>query len=189
MKIYLITDTHFYHDKMPLYCGRPDDFTELIGHNLSLVPFKEDDVLIHLGDICIGHDEESHARFIAPLRCKKWLIKGNHDGKSNNWYISHGWDWVGYKFQDKFFGKNIMFSHTPERFVEVNQALFGAGNFDINIHGHFHNMLPRLLKKEFISKEEEYRNTHDLANLTERHKLLAIEYTNYKPVLLENFIK
>ena len=188
MKIFLITDTHFYHDKMVPYCGRPENFTELIGTQLQLLCDNPDDVLIHLGDVCVGHDEEAHRNFIEPLLCKKWLIRGNHDSKSNTWYLSHGWDWVGYKFQDKLFGKNILFSHTPEHYANIESSLWGAGNFDLNIHGHFHNTLHRLLEGKWATPDEEERNKVDLANLTPKHKLLSIEETGYKAVLLEKFI-
>lgn len=187
-KIYLITDTHFYHDNMIPYCGRPENFTELVGINLLKVGFTEDDLLIHLGDICIGNDQLAHDLYIKPLRCKKWLVKGNHDHKSNHWYLNNGWDWVGSKFQDKFFGKNIMFSHAPQHFEEIVETQFGAGSFDLNIHGHFHNNMHRLLEGRYVVDGEKERNEVDLANLTPRHKLLSLEYSEYKPVLLENFI-
>jgi calcineurin-like phosphoesterase family protein len=187
-RIWLITDTHFNHDKMPLYCGRPENHTEIIGNNLLNTVFMEGDVLIHLGDICIGKDEEMHELYIEPLKCKKWLIKGNHDHKSDSWYLSHGWDWVGFKFQNKYFGKNIMFSHAPVLYTEEQSALFGSESFDINIHGHFHNKLSRLEEKRWVVADEEYRNKHDLAKLTYRHKLLAIEYTDYQPVQLKTFL-
>ena len=187
MKIFLTTDTHFYHDKMPLYCDRPENHTELIGELLLTAGFTENDVLIHLGDICVGKDELAHENYIKPLKCKKWLIRGNHDSKSNNWYLQHGWDWVGFMFQDRIFGKNILFSHTPILYVEQQSGLWGTGSFDLNIHGHYHNTLHRLQEGKFLSDQEKQRNT-ELANITSRHKLLAIEYTEYKPVLLEKFI-
>ena len=189
MKIYLITDTHFFHDKMPLYCGRPENHTEVTGGNLLKLQVEPSDALIHLGDICVGHDEKAHELYIRPLKCKKWLVRGNHDNKSDSWYLNHGWDWVGYKMQGRYFGKNVLFSHCPERFLEVEQGLWGAGNFDLNIHGHFHNTLHRLQEGKWATPDEKERNAVDLANITERHKLLAIEYTEYKPVLLEHFIQ
>lgn len=176
MNIWLTTDTHFNHDKMLEYCDRPENFEELISKGLSAIP--KEDVLIHLGDICIGNDAEVHEKYIKPLKCKKWLIKGNHDNKSNKFYIENGWDYVGYSFRDKFFGKKILFSHQPQE----------NGDVDLNIHGHFHNQLPRLLKEDWVVPDEKYRNEHDMSLLNEKHKLLALEYTEYKPVSLKSFI-
>lgn len=174
MKIWLITDTHFNHDKMPEYCGRPIGFEELI--MMGLARISPQDLLIHLGDVCVGKDEYWHERLRA-LPFKKWLVLGNHDHKSLSWYISHGWDYVGEEIKLKMFGKNILLSHTPLR-----------GDFDINIHGHFHNTLHRLLEKQWVTPDEEKRNEKDLGNLTPKHKLLAVEYTNYQPVLLSTFV-
>ena len=177
MKIWLITDTHFGHDKMKEYCGRPDKFEKLIFKGLDVVEPK--DVLIHLGDFCIGNDEAWHIAFNEEVEGKHWLIKGNHDHKSNSWYLSNGWDFVADFFLDKYFGKNILFSHIPKKY---------NGEFDLNIHGHFHNNLHRLLEGRFVVEGEKERNKIDLSNLTSRHKLLSIEETNYQPVLLETFL-
>lgn len=162
MKTWLITDTHFGHDKMIEYCGRPKDFENLIFNNLDNI--SADDILIHLGDFCIGNDEHWHSIFDDITReCRKWLLRGNHDRKSNSWYMSHGWDWVGEKMSDIMFGKKIMYSHIP---------VVWDGFYEVNIHGHFHNSDHRLFK---------IKNGYQ--------KLLALEYTNYKPVLLETFLK
>jgi len=177
MKIYLTTDTHFSHDKMVEYCGRQNNFNELIWKGFNVITDK--DILIHLGDFCIGNDVENHRHLSDLLKCKKILVKGNHDRKSDNWYLEHGWDFVCYKFQNNFFGKRILFSHIPSK---------DDGEFDINIHGHFHNNLHRLLEGKFVVDGEKERNQEDLLKLTNKHKLLAIENTNYKPVLLEKFI-
>ena len=179
MRIYLTTDTHFYHSNMIKYCKRPIGFTEIVGLNLLDVGFKEDDVLIHLGDICIGFDQKVHDLYIKPLKCKKWLVKGNHEHKSDNWYLNNGWDFVCKRFENKYFGKNILFSHSPQE----------DNGFDFNIHGHFHNTLFRLLQGNWIVEDEKERNEKDLKVLTKKHKLLALEYTDYKPVLLEHFLE
>lgn len=163
MNIYISSDTHFGHDKMIELCGRPIGFENLIVKGFKVL--QPDDLLIHLGDICIGKDAERHEQYIQPIKCKKILCKGNHDQKSNSWYLSHGWDFVCDSFADVYFGKRIVFSHIPQRYM---------GQFDINIHGHFHN-------SDFREQE--------LAHLVSRyHKLLAIENTNYKLVNLKDFI-
>lgn len=175
MKEYLITDTHFNHTKIIEYCDRPKNYEVLIWKGLENLP--KDSTLIHLGDICIGGDKEIHER-IKSLSYKKILIKGNHDRKSNNWYLQNGWDFVCESLSDHFFGKYITFSHIPI-----------AGIQNLNIHGHFHNTLHRLLQGNWVVEGERERNEDILKILTKNHKLLAIEYTNYKPVLLERFLR
>jgi calcineurin-like phosphoesterase family protein len=166
MKIWLTTDTHFGHKAMIPYCGRLEGFEEVIFKNLKQ-NVKEGDILIHLGDVCIGNDFDWHSN-IEDIPGKHWLIKGNHDHKSNSWYLSHGWDMVCDQFRDKYFGKVIMFSHKP---------VVWDGDYDINIHGHFHNSDHRRQEPELMAIKNGYQ------------KLLALEYTNYQPVNLEKFIK
>ena len=177
MKIWLTTDTHFGHDKMRQYCGRPENFEKLILNNLSKL--EDNDILIHLGDFCIGNDSRWHKTF-NNFKFKKWLIKGNHDRKSNSWYFNNGWDFVSKRFIDKYFGKKILFSHCPQK---------DNGEFDVNIHGHFHNNLHRLLEGRYVVDGEEERNKEDLAVLTIKHTLLALEDVCYEPILLKEILR
>lgn len=176
MSYLLTTDTHFFHDKMMEYCGRPDGFESIIQSNFNKI--KPDDVLIHLGDICIGRDLEAHEKFIQPLECKKWLIRGNHDKKSDSWYLRNGWDFIASSITLYKFGKTIVLSHQPVL----------DGDYDFNVHGHFHNNLSRLKSKKWVDDDEEERNKDNLSNLTDKHILLSIEETKYQPILLRNMI-
>jgi len=160
MNIWLITDTHFGHEKIREYCGRPENFERIIFK--YLVPIPESDALIHLGDVCLGKEAEIHARYIEPLRCRKWLVRGNHDQRPNTWYLQHGWDFVCEEFGYVHTGKRILFSHTPVNWDK---------SFDVNIHGHSHNSEP------------------SLPIASEHHILLAIEYTEYKPVTLASLLR
>jgi hypothetical protein len=81
-----------------------------------------------------------------------------------------------------------MFSHAPLHYESVVETQIGAGSFDLNIHGHFHNTLHRLREGKYVVDREKERNEVDLSNLTPRHKLLSIEETNYHPVSLDEFI-
>jgi len=160
-KVWIITDTHFNHRKMVEYCTRPENFDELIWKRLKII--NENDLLIHLGDICIGKDNEVHAHLNGLLRCKKILVKGNHDKNSNNWYLRNGWDFVCNTFSDYYFGKNILFSHIPHKDI----------GYDINIHGHCHTTP---------------RTKDNNPDMNDKQILLAIENTNYQPVLLNTLI-
>ena len=98
-KIWIITDTHLGHDNMVAYCGRPINHSDLILENLRNT-IRSGDVFIHLGDICFGDDENWHKALMCriPIGVKKILIKGNHDKKSNHWYLEHGWDFALRKY-------------------------------------------------------------------------------------------
>ena len=164
MKIFIISDTHFGH-KMLVEKGYREKYYEY-KINTNLLKLNKEDLLIHLGDVCIGNDEENHNVFIKPLKCKKILVKGNHDRKSNNFYLNNGWDFVCHKFSDKFFGKYVLFSHKPKE----------DDGYDLNLFGHFHDSFHHLKDKELV----------DI--LTDKHRLIAIENAKYKPVLLESII-
>ena len=173
--IFVISDTHFFHEQLSTVWGRPKDFGDRLEKGLSKL--SEKDILIHLGDICIGRDKEAHDRYIKPLKCRKWLVRGNHDDKSGTWYLNNGWDFVSYKFQDKFYGKKVLFSHIPVlRDRGLIDLLYAAGDPDVNIHGHLHDTNHRL---------GENRGPYNKSF----HKLVAVEYTDYKPVKLKTLIK
>jgi len=129
------------------YCQRPANYEELFIKNLSTL--TEKDILIHLGDICIRKDEFIHETIIKPLKCKKILVKGNHDHKSNSWYLRHSWDFVCEGFIDTLFGKKILFSHEPT---------FNVG-CHLNIHGHLHNKPVEFsdFYKLYSAENEKYR--------------------------------
>ena len=95
MNYWVISDTHFGHDKISECFGRPKDFEKKILKSLNFV--REEDVLIHLGDFCIGKDAYWHEKFMSHFEkesygAKLWLIKGNHDHKTKTWYFDKGWD-------------------------------------------------------------------------------------------------
>ena len=161
MNYWIITDTHLGHNKLVDEGYRPKDFEISILNNL-LKQIKPTDVLICLGDVCIGSDAYWHNRIMQHwVGNKCWLVKGNHDNKSNSWYLNAGWDCVSESLTLNIYGKDILFSHCP---------VTKHDNFDLNIHGHLHNTLH-----------------HEIEGLAAKHKLLFIEHT-YAPVSLRKFI-
>jgi len=166
MKIFVITDTHFNHKQLIEY-GRPKDFEEKIKENLKKV-ISEKDLLIHLGDICIGKDKENSNWFKENLGCKTFLVKGNHDGKSFSWYLENGWDSVSERMDIKRYNKRIALTHAP---------IAWDGYFDVNLHGHFHDTDGRR------------QTDFDEKIMSGYNKLLAMEYTDYKPLLLKSLFE
>jgi len=166
MCIWIASDLHFLHHNIQTFCSRPPDHNEKMFKNLMTIPEK--DLLICLGDISIGKELEVYERFIKPLKCRKILVKGNHDRKTNNWYLTHGWDFVCYSFQDMYRGKSVIFSHFP----------LDATHYDFNIHGHLHN---NIYKWENLTKENR-------SFINEKHLLFAMELTKYQPMKLDYVI-
>jgi len=168
MKIYCTSDTHFGHDRL-IQFGRPEGFTEL---ELNRLRKLEGDLLIHCGDFCIGNDEVWMEQFreAASGFKKIVLVRGNHDGKSDFWYMARGFDMVVQSMSLKMFGKHILFTHIP-----AGKTSLLAGHhepYDFNVHGHLHGNTHR----------EDHRTAADYDPAF--HKDLAPELHNYSPVPL-----
>jgi calcineurin-like phosphoesterase family protein len=156
MKEWLITDTHFDHDNIGVYCARPDGWMDLILENWRKI-VQPEDVIIHLGDVKVGGNRgHKLTEIMYSLPGTKILIRGNHDHESNMYYMRNGFaaSLDGMKYH------GVTFTHQP-----VNSLYDGT---DLNIHGHVHN-----------SKWEPTKPFH---------RLLAIEYVDYRPVDLMKFI-
>ena len=160
MNHWIIADTHFGHDKLQKLAGRPKGFEEKILGNLG--GLMSDNVLIHLGDICIGKDAEFwHERLDSSHHAqRRWLIKGNHDSKSNQWYLNHSWDFVADQIRIKKYGLEIVLSHCP----------IAEDTWDLNIHGHHHNVVH-----------------HDTSVVGFKHYLVMMEH-DYRPVMLKTIV-
>ena len=159
MNIWLTGDTHLNHDRMVELCGRPKNHTELIIHNWASM-VAWDDLTIHLGDV-IFKEQSKITGILAAIPGKKVLVKGNHDRESLKWYMEHGFDFACHSFVMS----DIIYTHAPLQKL--------PDNIKLNIHGHYHNA--------DITKFEVKPQSFN--------KLFALEYTNYKPVLLDEFIK
>jgi len=166
MKIFAISDTHFNHAMLVEKGYRPADFIEQICTNLERA---SGDLLIHCGDFAIGGDEVAMQAFKLASRNfkKRILVRGNHDGKSDAWYVDRGFDFVCDGFVNKYFGKTVLFTHIPRERTE---------GFDHNIHGHLHGNQHRLEGALAEMYEPGY------------HIDLAPEIRNYGPVDISKLI-
>jgi calcineurin-like phosphoesterase family protein len=162
MRLILTTDTHFNHKKLIEY-GRPENFEDLIKKELMRIVLPSD-ILIHLGDVCIGKDIDNNNWFKNNLKCRTFLVLGNHDNKSTCFYLRNGWDCVSTRLDINIFGKKYCFSHYPTK---------DDGSFDINYHGHFHN-------DDHRSCEEKFKSI-----LSDKNHLISLERTNYLPIILK----
>lgn len=125
---WVFSDPHLGHEKMITDCGRPVGFEDRILEALAKIP--PEDLLICLGDVCIGQDAEWHHLIMSAFGGKKWLVLGNHDHRSWGWYMRAGWDFVGHSVGLEMFGKRILLTHRPK--VPCPEGV-------INVHGHLHN--------------------------------------------------
>ena len=162
-KFWVIADTHFGHDNIIELAGRPVEFESKIIKSLVRT-VKREDVLIHLGDFCIGRDAYWHDMFMSRIGCKKWLIRGDHDRQTDTWYLGHGWDFVGESATIDRYGETILFTHRPVSYLDLN--------FGLNVHGHLHGD----------------KHRHSPANYCSTfNKLIAMEH-DYRPFDLRKVV-
>lgn len=178
---WIISDTHFGHDKMCEYCDRPKDFNQKIIYHWKAM-IAPDDLVYHLGDVG-WINRNLLAGIIRGLPGTKILIKGNHDGEKSNWYLNHGFAAV-MSFAavvsrtnmrtkgEHFLYTRVLLSHRP---MEIPKL---GGYKTINIHGHCHNHSPKQCAKQESVKV-----------LTPDHYLFSLESTKYKPVLLNRAVR
>lgn len=166
MNYWLISDTHFNHSKLNDWGGRSGDWQEKIWGGIDSIPTK--DTLIHLGDICIGDDDEVHAQIkLRTLFKRTILVRGNHDKKSKGWYSEHGWDFVCDGLDLTYMGHYLHLTHRPQRL---------RSNITSNIHGHTHGNLHR---------SEEYIEFYDKGY----HIDISPELVGFVPVRLDTLLK
>jgi len=74
---WLISDTHFFHENIDLYCTRPDGWQDLIIDNWNrfIQPGK---IGFHFGDLALGKKENTEV-LVPLLNGKLYLMCGDTD--------------------------------------------------------------------------------------------------------------
>lgn len=130
-KTWFTSDTHFFHSNIINYCKRPfvnaEEMNEYIIKQWNSVVEPQDEVY-HLGDFAFGTKEEI-TKIVSQLNGRIYLVKGNHDRKTNSFYRDCGFAEV----YDKPIVLNEFFicSHKP--------LLFITGQATLHLYGHVHN--------------------------------------------------
>lgn len=165
---WIISDTHFGHDNIVKFCNRPIDHNEIMLKNW-IDAVDSGDKILHLGDVGFGKKAEP---FIFDLPGDKYLIKGNHDTKSDSYYEGFGFEIVEPFSTSEFrLGKGpsiVYFDHDPLAVTMADDHDFWKST-DVIIHGHIHNNGYHPDCPEDI----DYRN-------------VSVEVMDYKPVRLRD---
>jgi len=181
--VYVIGDTHFMHDRIIEYCGRPFAADKqdgvMIGKWNETV--RDDDLVIHMGDFALHKNSEKAAWIINALKGRKILVKGNHDRKTNHWYLTHGFSFVC----DSFVLDGILFTHRPVENIK---------KWRYNIHGHIHNKKLEDIRtntlRERMALEKASKEKIEMAKVEKdpRYINVSVEVIQYKPTKLETLI-
>ena len=129
--IFVISDTHFCHENIIKYCDRPfknvHEMNNYMIQKWNSVVGKHD-LVIHCGDVVLGPNDVAE-KVLKQLNGRKYLIKGNHDNKSDTFYRKCGFERIS-DFPIIIDGKYI-FAHAP---------LEKLGDSDLFLYyGHVHN--------------------------------------------------
>ncbi len=157
--IYFIADTHFSEKNIMLYENRP--FQNVAEMNEELVKrwnqvICEDDEVYHLGDFGAEGQELGMLR---QLKGRKFLLKGNHDIHSNEYYRDAGFDEV---YDYPIIIQNFwILSHEP-LYVNTNMPY-------ANIFGHVHN-------------------SPIFQTYSSQHYCVSVERINYTPISFEEIM-
>lgn len=127
MTIWLISDTHFGHENIIGYCGRPfanaAEMDEAMVERWNRV-VRPTDKVYHLGDVAM---RKLHLAIVKRLHGKKRLVRGNHDIFDTKDYLAAGFQEVlGVRVL-----ANVLFSHFPVHPESLGRYLG-------NVHGHIH---------------------------------------------------
>jgi len=128
-KIFLIADTHFNHLNIIKYCNRPFLNVEMM--NSIMISnwnntVSNNDIVYILGDFALDKERIKHWTEI--LNGTKYLVKGNHDDYSNQFYRDCGFKEV---YDKPILVDFCLLSHEPLQLNETTPYF--------NFYGHIHN--------------------------------------------------
>ena len=147
-EIFFTSDTHFCHNKEFLYSGR--GFSSIEEHDEELVKrwnevVGNNDIVIHLGDICLN-DNEKAMTYIQRLNGTIYWLRGNHDTDvrvhtlCKNCENIRMFDDNAYAQLCKYHKLLLYCSHYPTYTGNMDDKPFSQ--HVTNLHGHTHSLTP-----------------------------------------------
>ena len=178
--VFLVSDTHFGHEKTCTVFKREDGsplrpFASAEEMDEFMIKawnerVRPSDKVYHLGDVVINRKFLS---VLGRLNGDKVLIRGNHDIFKLEDYTQYFRDVRGYHVMN-----GLILSHVPVHSDSL--ARFGA-----NIHGHLH--ANRVMKARGVDAKTGnilYSNEID-----PRYHCVCVEHTDFAPILFEDVLK
>lgn len=133
--IWFTADTHFCHDNIVRFSGRPfangaEMNEEIIRRWNETVP--EDGIVFHLGDFCLGGSKDWND-IMHRLHGKIYLILGNHDMKNIKQGFMGRFELVTQQMTIRVGGQSIILNHNPF-------LAYGGSYRDVwQLFGHVHS--------------------------------------------------
>lgn len=166
---WLISDTHFGHDNIIKFQQRPKNHEiHMLGLWLKLV--RENDTILHLGDVTMSAGREVQKYWLAVIKRlpgRKYLLLGNHDKQPAHVYEEYG----GFTVIPEFVQARVAFTHRPISNLWPAEQLT---NWVVNVHGHTHSNVPT--------------PEHDGILFDKMYVNVCVEHTNLGPVQVGNLL-
>ena len=134
-KLWFTSDTHFFHDNIVRFSGRP--FANALEMNEELIrrwndTVPEEGIVFHLGDFCFGGSKEWND-VLYRLNGKIYLILGNHDMKNIKQGFMDRFEMVTQQMTIRVGGQSIILNHNPF-------LCYGGSYRDVwQLFGHVHS--------------------------------------------------
>lgn len=136
---YFISDPHYGHNREFIYKER--GFLSIPEHDQKLLnncsQLDIEDTLYILGDVSCGKNSlENSIEFLSQLKCKVYIIKGNHDEElfHHRRKLPYNIHFIDSAYLDiKVEGQKITLCHYP--MVSWNASHYNS----LNLYGHVHN--------------------------------------------------
>lgn len=138
MSIFVLSDTHFFHDKITTFLRTGyksgDEMNKDIISKWKAV-IKPTDTVFHLGDFAFGDDFGKVEDLVKELPGKVTLLAGNHDTPAKIAIYTKYWKVASYIVDDGF-----VLSHAPihQHLLEEASVRSSGVQDRYCIHGHMH---------------------------------------------------
>lgn len=185
---YFIGDTHFFHDNILTFDGRPFIDTHQMFEYMKAEwndVVTDQDVVYILGDFCWSRDPDVVQGLLRQLNGRKRLIKGNHDQFLKNASIKKEFETIRDYDEIRIGNNHVVLQHFP---IASWKNMHGVGNDRaeawIHLHGHTH------MTREFFPylKYLESINTPGKAPLKAYNVGCMCPWIYYQPKTLEQII-
>ena len=180
-KIFVTSDTHWFHTNIIKYSNRPWTDEEQMGKALiknwnNVVGPK--DIVYHLGDVAMGGKKRTGelCGILGQLNGTIRLIKGNHDNYVLQDPCVSRFEWVRNYYELRYVSPN----HGKRKFIMQHYPLYtwnGAGKtnkddspYTICLHGHCHGSI-------------------DGVNRLTTRMDVGVDSNSYAPVWIENIVE
>lgn len=180
MNTFFIGDLHFGHHNIIEYSKRPfanvQEMDEALIKNWNSVVHQKDEVYI-LGDFSLTGRQKTE-EYLAALKGRKYLIKGNHDYWVSNSNCRKYLEWIKDYHEFKENGRLWVLCHYP--LWSWNKRNAGS----VHLHAHTHKYVNLSIQPDDSDGPRDWNPNVEL-EFYNRYMCVSAELINHTPISLE----